>query len=225
MKKIIAIILAASSLFFLTATKTLADWSAGVSASVGHFKATGSESEDGETNNTVTTNKLEGKFAYPSLFVEKNVGMLSIGLDFIPGTVDTDEIARTDNNIGTDGTTTGNDGGDTGVTNKASVSVSKHVSLYALVPILDIGAFVRVAAMHADLETKESLGTGSTYPDATLKGASISVGYQHNLDGTFLRVEVGTSEYDTVKVTGTGGHIVTADVDGDWARISVGKSF
>ena len=35
MKKIIAIVLAVSSLFFLTATKTLADWSAGVSVSVG----------------------------------------------------------------------------------------------------------------------------------------------------------------------------------------------
>ena len=38
MKKIIAIVLAVSSLFFLTATKTLAEWSAGVSASVGVYE-------------------------------------------------------------------------------------------------------------------------------------------------------------------------------------------
>ena len=44
--------------------------------------------------------------------------------------------------------TTGNDGGDgTGVTNTASVELSQHVSLYALVPIMDTGAFVR-AAIH-----------------------------------------------------------------------------
>ena len=225
MKKIIAIVLAVSSLFFLTATKTLADWSAGVSVSVGHFKAIGQESEDGEINKTVSTNSLEGKFSYPSLFVEKNLGAVSIGLDVIPGSVETTKIARTDINIGDGGLTTGNDGGASGVTNTASVEISKHISLYALLPIMDTGAFIKAALMRADVGTKEVLGTGSVYPDTDMKGGSISIGYQYDLDTAFVRAEVGVSEYDTVSAISNNGHKVTADVDGDWARISIGKSF
>ena len=224
MKKIIAIVLAFSSIFFLTATKTLAEWSAGVSASVGHFKATGQESEDGEINKTVTTNTLEGKFGYPSLFVEYNTGMVLIGLDVIPGTVETTEQARTDINIG-DSAGVGNDGVLAGVTNTAKVEISQHISLYALIPVMDTGAFIRAQIMNADVATKESLATGSVYPDTDMTGVSLSVGYQYDTDMGFIRAEVGTSEYDTIDVTSDNGHKVTADVDGEWARISIGKTF
>ena len=227
MKKIIAIVLAVSSLFLLTATKVIADWSAGVSMTHGQFSATGKETEDGEINTLPSTNLVEGAFTFPSIFFEKNVGIVSIGLDFIPGTVDTEEQARTDINLGDALNGTGNDGGATGVTNKASVSISKHTTLYAVLqPLADIGAFVRVAVMRADVETKESLGTGSTYPDTTMKGGSISIGYQHNLDWGFVRAEAGRSAYETIKVTSTNGHTVEADLDGDkWGRISIGRTF
>ena len=79
MKKIIAIVLAVSSLFFLTATKVLAEWSAGVTMTQGLFTATGTETEDGETNTLPSTNLIEGKFTFPSVFVEKNIGIVSIG--------------------------------------------------------------------------------------------------------------------------------------------------
>ena len=221
MKKIIAIILAASSLFFLTVTKTMAEWSAGISLSHGAYEAGGTESESGEIN---TAKAEEGAFTFPSIFVEKNMGRVSIGLDFIPGSVDTEEATRTDYNC-TDNSCVGNDGTTTSVTNKASVSISQHVSIYAVVPITDIGAFVRLAVMRADVETTESLGTGSSYPDTTMRGSSVSLGYQHDLDGVFLRVEAGVSSYETIKVTSTGGNIVSADIDGEWGRISIGKSF
>ena len=220
MKKIIAIVLAVSSLFFLTATKTLADWSAGVSASVGVYEADGEENEDGEINKAVAE---DAKFAYPSLFVEYNTGLVSVGLDVIPGSVETTEQARTD--INTKEGPTGNDGGTTGVTNTAKVEVSQHISLYALVPIMDTGAFVRAAVIRADVATKESLDTGSTYPDTDMKGGSLSIGYQYNTGAGFVRAEAGVTEYDTVTATSNNGHKVSADVDGEWARISVGKSF
>ena len=226
MKKIIAIILAVSSLFFLTATKTLADWSAGITMAVGGYEATGQESEDGEINKTVSSNSLEGKFTYPSLFVEFNAGMVSIGFDIIPGTIKTTEVARTDNNIGDDGTTTGNDGGDTGLTNTAKVEISQHVSLYALVPVMDTGAFIRAAILRADVSTQESLDTGSSYPDTTMKGGSLSLGYQYDTgDAFFVRAEAGISEYDTATAISSNGHKVSADVSGEWARISIGKTF
>jgi len=85
---------------------------------------------------------------------------------------------------------------------------------------------VRVAVMRADVETKESLATGSVYPDTTMKGASLSIGYQHNFGWGFVRAEVGRSSYETIKVTGSGGHTVEANLDGEkWGRISIAKSF
>ena len=225
MKKIIAVVLAVSSLFFVTATKTLADWSAGVSTSIGHFKASGQESEDGEINKTVTTNTLEGKFGYPSLFVEYDIGMVSIGLDVIPGSVETTEQARTDYNGGDAVVSTGNDGGTGSVTNTAKVEISAHVSLYALVSIMDTGAFIRAAVIRADVATKESLETGSTYPDTDMKGGSISLGYQYDTGAGFLRAEVGISEYDTFQAISSNGHKVVADLGGEWGRISIGKTF
>ena len=55
MKKIIAIVLAVSSLFFLTATKVLAEWSAGVSVSSGVYEASGTETQEGDNEKSTAT--------------------------------------------------------------------------------------------------------------------------------------------------------------------------
>ena len=223
MKKIIAIGLAVSSIFFLTTSKVLAEWSAGVSANVGVYEADGQEKEDGELNLATAE---DAKFSHPSLFVEYNFGRVSIGLDVIPGSVTTEENSRTDMNIGDKGLATGNDGAGAGITNKVSVELSRHVSLYALVPITDIGAFARVQIMRMDVETNDSLGSGSIYPDTHMTGAALSLGYQHDTGGAFVRAEVGYTDYDVISVKASNtANTVTADVDGGWARISIGKTF
>ena len=58
-----------------------------------------------------------------------------------------------------------------------------------------------------------------------MKGGSVSIGYHYDFGAAFVRVEGGVTEYDTVSAISDNGHKVTADVDGDWARISIGKSF
>ena len=59
-----------------------------------------------------------------------------------------------------------------------------------------------------------------------MKGASLSIGYQHNFDWGFVRAEVGGSSYKTIKVTSSAGNTVEADLDGEkWGRISIAKSF
>ena len=90
MKKIIAIVLAVSSIFFLTVSKTLAEWSAGISVSHGVYQADGTETQEGDSEKN-TLNGQEGKFTYPSIFLEYNLGLVSIGLDVIPGSVTTEE--------------------------------------------------------------------------------------------------------------------------------------
>ena len=224
MRKVVSIVVASMAFFFLSFTSSMAEFQAGISGSVSAFKASGSETEGTEVN----TDEEHGQFQYPSIFLEYNAGRVSIGLDLIPGAVESEETARTDYNVTTGGTgaaESGNDGGLTGLTNTVKVEISRHVTLYALVPIMDIGAFARIAVMRADVKTRENLGTGSTYPDTSLEGASLSLGYQHDTDGFFARAEVGYTNYATMKVTSSNSHIVEASVDGSWARISIGRTF
>ena len=222
MKKIIVIVLAVSSLFFLTVSNAIAEWSAGISLSTGAYEASGTETQEGE--NEKSSRAEEGQFTYPSIFFEYNVGRVSFGLDYIPGSVETEEQSRTDYNT----VDTGNDGGGTspGVTNTVKVELSNHVSLYALVPITDIGAFARVQVIRVNVETNETLGTGSKYPDTHMKGGSLSLGYQHDTGGAFVRAEVGYTDYEGISVTASNtANRVDAEVDGEWARISIGKAF
>ena len=220
MKKIIVMVLAVTSLFFLTVSNTLADWSVGVSLGSGVYEADGTETEDGEVNFATAEEK---KFTYPSIFVEYDTGMVSFGLDYIPGTVETEESARTDYNCTP--LCTGNDGGSTGLTNTVKVGFSQHLTLYAVVPIMDTGAFIRAGVIRVDVETRELLNTGSTYPDADVFGGTLSLGYQHDLDWGFVRAEAGHTEYETITVTSNNNHKVDADVNGNWGKISIGKSF
>ena len=225
MKKIIAIVVAVSSLFFLTVSNALAEWSIGVSVAHGEYTAEGEENENGEIN------KKTGAIGvtYPIIFIEKELDYgLSVGLDLIPGEVESEEATRTDYNCsGQLGVSpcAGNDGTTGSITNKAKVGLSRHVSLYALVPITDIGAFARVQIMRVDVETKETLGTGSKYPDTHMTGASLSLGYQHDTDGFFIRGEVGYTDYEGITVQSNTTNKVEVDVDGGWARISIGHTF
>ena len=59
-----------------------------------------------------------------------------------------------------------------------------------------------------------------------MEGVSLSLGFQHNTDGVFFRAEVGYTDYEGISVTATNtANKVDVDVDGKWARISIGKSF
>ena len=221
MRKIVSIVVASMALSFLSFTSSMAELSMGVSLSHGVYKASGSENEDGE----ITSASAESKFSYPSVFAEYNTGTVSIGVEVIPGSVTTDQASRTDINLG-DTNGVGNDGTTAGVTNTVEVSISKHITLYGLLPIMDSGAYLKAGVSRMDVKTNENLGTGSTYGDVEgVQGLHASVGYQHDTGGVFLRAEVGYSEYDNVSVKGSNSHTVQADIDGTYARISIGHTF
>jgi len=223
MRKVFSIVVASMALSFLSFTSSMAELSMGVSLSHGVYKASGSENEDGE----ITSASAESKFSYPSVFAEWNTGVVSIGIEVIPGSVTTDQASRTDLNLGdADGIGTGNDGTTSGVTNTAEVSISQHVTLYGLLPIMDSGAYLKAGISRMDVKTNESLATGSTYGDVEgVQGLHASLGYQHDTGGAFFRAEIGYSEYDNVSVKGSNSHTVQADIEGKYARISIGHTF
>ena len=71
------------------------------------------------------------------------------------------------------------------------------------------------------------MATGSTYGDDNIYGGTFGLGYTHDTDGGFVRVEVGVSQYEKVSLTSTSNdqNKVEADIQGGFARISIGKSF
>ena len=226
MKKIIAIVLAVSSLFFVMVSKSLAEISLGISGTAGVYEATGTEKLSGGRTNSSSEYT---SFGYPTIFAEYNVGPASVGLEMIAGSVTTEEEQRTDYNTSEPGGSnvcTGNDFCGSSGTNKASVEVSRHITLYGLLPIMDSGAYIKAGLSRMNVETKESLATGSTYGDVSgVGGEHVSLGYQHNTDGGFVRLEVGYSAYDNVSATSSTGHVVDVDIEGGFARLSFGRSF
>ena len=225
MKKIIAVVIASTTLFFYGVTNSMAEWTAGISVSHGEYSADGEENRNGSITHA---NDLAAKeVTYPTIFFEKAFDYASVGISIIPAKQESEEASRTDYNcIERSTDCTGNDGTTGSVTNTAKVKLSQHVTLYTIVPIMDSGVFARAGIQSVNVKTKENLATGSTYPDTHMNGASLSVGYQHDIDGVFIRAEVGHTRYEsiTVKASNTANKI-DADIDGGFARISIGRSF
>lgn len=226
MRKIISILMTSAVLFFFGVTGSMADWAVGLTVTHGEYSATGEENENGEINKS-NTQKMGA--TYPTIFVERAMDNgMSVGLDIIPGSVSSNEASRTDFNVGASTVAeAGNDGGTGSITNKASVDLSQHVTLYAVVPLMDTGAFARAGVLHVLVETKEDLATGSKYPDERIYGATVGLGYQHDTDAGFIRIEVGHTKYEEISLKSetNSSNIVKADLEGTFGKISIGKSF
>ena len=88
----------------------------------------------------------------------------------------------------------------------------------------------KAGASEADLNTNESMLTGSNYPDATLDGTHVSIGFERESGDFAVRLEAGISEYDDVTVTGTDGDgdantITVNGLDGQHVRLSLVRAF
>ncbi len=201
---------------FLSSLTTLAsaEWRAGVSgAALSLEDVKGSETTSTDTR----TETLEAMFA--SVFVEKNLGPVTIGLDVIPYNIESE--TNTNDRTG--------DAVDTG-TNSVQVDIETHATLYAILGLGDSPAYIKAGMSYANIATNESMASGSKYDDADLEGYHFSLGVQRELDNSFVRLEIGHSSYDDVSITANGdgnnpNKVTVAGMEGPHARISIGKSF
>ena len=147
---------------------------------------------------------------------------VSLGVDYIPYDI---ESAEVDNHQ----TVNAN-------TNKAKVTIKDHFTYYGMVGLGDSPLFVKVAYSEADALTDETISnmqtdgsitrTNSTYPDTTLKGVHVSIGASIDAGPLALRAEVGSSDYDEMKVTSSsGGNTVTVNADGTFVKLSLVHEF
>ena len=196
----------------------------GVFDADGAEKFTGDHSSGASTTNVTKKTSTEGDdaetlFYFGSLFVEKELNdALAIGIDYVPMSMDSETTENTQ--LSSDSSTTG--------TNKVSVTFENMITAY-ITASSPVGVYAKVGYVEVDVATNEVLATGSKYPDTSLEGYIIGVGYNHDLDDSmFVRIEANMMEFDDVSIKSTvdtAKSIEASGIEGYGARISIGKSF
>jgi hypothetical protein len=196
----------------------------GATASTGVFMATATETDSG-THGTTSghdENNTEDGYlpaAFLSVFIEKTLGdRFMIGASYVPDAIESETATATR----FERTGRANNAGSS-VTQSMQVDFTDLSTLYAGVKVTD-NAYIKVGAMTVDMVTNESLGTGSTYGNASMNGTVIGVGYDNSMDnGLFVRVEANYMQFDGVSLTSSSGsQKMTVDhLDGVSAAVSL----
>ena len=172
--------------------KAYAEMSYGISVAATKIDASGTETEGGEKNNGDAENHL----LIPSLFVEYSYSdTISVGLDYIPLSADvsskTEKRTETETSVtGTVTTTT------TARTQTAQAELTNHLTLYANYSLSDT-FYLKGGVAMVELDTTESLDTGSKYPSEDIYGAVLGIGSQTGNS----RFELIYTDYEDISLT------------------------
>lgn len=114
---------------------------------------------------------------------------------------------------------------------KIAADVDDLISVYFTLPV-GPGAYVKAGMVRATLNTKESLATGSKYPNIDLEGYTFGGGYEADLgDMLFWRAEGTYQHWDDIAASGSqaGGsgntNKITAELGGVTGSLSLGMKF
>ena len=197
----------------------------GISATGALFGATATEHDAGPNVTEKNTETEIMGATYASIFVEKELGQFFIGAEYVPSDLETEEATSLRNDCS--GTQTCNTGAFTQVTNTVKVTFSDLTTAYVGL-ILGEHFYAKAGIMKVDLETNETLGTGSTYGNTSMDGNMVGVGGQADMDnGMFIRGEATYMNFDSVELTSSTGvnKIKVDSLDGMGAKISIGRTF
>ena len=196
--------------------------SVGVGYTSGVFMGTGKEtSTSGAGTVRHTDGEETGVFqdSVSSAFVEYNVGMVSVGVEYYLEDINTPENTNSQWTSGIAGSR---------VNNTVKASFQDHTTIYANLNITE-SAYLKVGYVMVDVATEESLGTGGAYPNVDTSGYTVGVGAQYNADnGFFVRIEGTVSDYDDVSATNSNEadkKVSVSNMYGAGASLKVGKSF
>ena len=213
------------SMFWIVSASADVGARLGVTGNAALYVATATEDDTGSHGTTTDFDESQTQseylgLTYASVFAEVGFGPVFVGVDYMPGSITTEESSTEVGDKTTSATSTQ-------VTNRVSVEFENLTNFYAGVRILD-SFFIKAGTLSVDLNTKESLGTGSTYGNTTVDGTTMSVGMDKVLDnGMFFRVEGQYSEFDSASLTSSSGSqkITMDSLDGVVAKLSFGKAF
>mgnify|MGYP001361444951 CR=1 FL=1 len=206
MKKIAINFLAVLFISALSFTKAIAmDMTIGVSGAVASLQAEGSETETGSVSAETHKASVSNRFATASIFAEAQFGRLAFGVDYIPMDADVSDAThtRTETESSVTGTATETT---TSRTQTAAAEVSDHITLYANYYLND-AIYLHLGYASVDVETNESLDTGSKYGNVNIDGIQYGLGIQMTDN---LRLEAAYTDYDDVSITSS---VARTDVD------------
>ena len=227
MKKLIACLFA-SVMFF--ANPVLADLAIGVTANFSSIDTDGSETL--KTSELVTTGSVKEEVVVPSAFLEYALDLgLTLGFEYVPVNAElgSNKATRVDKLAG----------GNVTVNQNAQAEISDHWTVYLETPAIGWGNAYGVfgenglylTAKHSELTvtTDESLGTGSSYGDATVEGTTFGAGVRTKLwDHMLVKLEASYTDYDEIILYSSGSDAVStikAEPDAAQVRLSIGFSF
>ena len=201
----------------------------GVSGAGAIFGATATETDIGPNVTEKNTETEIMGAGYASVFVEKELGPVFVGIDYVMSTLETEEAQRNIRDCGAkgDSASCSTGAGYNDKINKVKVEFEDLTSIYAGVTLFE-NFYAKVGAMSVDIVTKESLGTGSEYGNTSMDGVVIGIGGKASLpNGMFIRGEANYLEFDAVElVSSNAENKVRIDgIDGVAAKISIGASF
>ena len=223
MNKIKTLLTALVMTFAFIAPST-ADVRIGLSAAVAQLNADGSETL--KDSSTIKNHSEQANAIIPSGFLElSHSSGFGIGIDLVTGSADLAAGNR-------ERTMVSEGGGEDSGTNKANAEVDGITSVY-LIKTFDSGFFVKLGSASADVNTVETLNSGSTYKNASVDGTHYGAGFERvNDNGVFFRTALEHTDFDSLTLTGSqvGGtsgsfNKIKASVDVTTAKFSVGKKF
>ena len=195
----------------------------GISGSAGIFGATAKETHTTTATGSTTADSASeiAAVGYGSIFLEKEFGIITVGVDYVPTPFES-ETAETQKYD--DQTANPAAAAVTAVVNKVQVDLTDLTTMYVGLNVTE-NAYVRFGYATMDVETNETLGTGSSYGNTSLDGTVYGVGYQKDLDAMFIRVEGTYMDFDGVSLTANDNTIKLKNLDGLTGKLSIGKSF
>ena len=215
------------SVVMLSSTASYAgQWGVGVSGSIAAIAADGSETESANTGteNSTRSATASNNAIIGSIFAEYTADSgFTLGFDYIPGSADvssksikrTDVTADADEGVQDDGDRT------------AQAEVDNHMTIYAEIPLHN-GLFFKGGYVEMDVTGTETstISTTSTYGTQTADGYVYGLGYRDSFgDNGFYKVEATHTAFDSITISSSGDHSITADLDVTQAKFSVGYNF
>lgn len=234
-KKILSTLLVSSAFLVFATISSFADrptFNIGYSATYGGYEASGQENE-GKTSvqggQEVNKASEAGEIGYSSLFIEVSfLDRVTVGASWMADAVETAMSERTDTDPIPNATA--NAGVDTG-TSTVKAEFKNLVTGYVELNIWN-GLYAKYGIMDMDVETKESLHTDSSYPNASMDGETYGLGWKGSFDnGVFIKTETLMQDWSDLKIEATGATgddnntSVEASLRGAVATISIGKAF
>ena len=224
MKKQILTIIASLLLVTNATAIELPTFGIGVSGSIATVNASGTETETSNTGAETSTRSadVDAMTAIGSIFAEAIFDNgFTFGVEIVPMSADVSDAthSRSEASVAASGE------GVTGTnTRTADAEVENFTTLYTEIPLG--GMYVKAGLSQIDINTLETnLTNGGSYKNDTVDGYTYGLGVRGEWDGFYTKLAYERTDFDTYTDSSGTGNTITANLDVDQIKFSIGKSF